>query len=304
MSTQSADRNGDFTFREEKDVDEPPVREKLKKTSIAVQSLDPANNGFTEMINKSSISKSITTESEPSSGRSTNESGEFKERICEKRNSDNASIKSQEPKCSKESKKAEKSESHIRTRSKSLIDKWSDKDSVCTKNKISSPCSEETAAKLGVEGRDRNIMSTDDEPSRGNNEHQVLKYKEIATATSPKHENLPEATELGQRRQKTPPQNKKAQQEDSLVEAIGSPRNKRTRDDFKRDYGKAYASDESSASRESPGHKSEINNDEGPNSKRQRDSNSPQPAADVKKEPVATSAIVSIAKFVYNSIVD
>lgn len=289
------------------DNGEPPVREKLKKTSITAESQNPNPSAVAEMCVPGSATVSTTTITSPEVKSAQDGPANDRGRLHRKRSFDDVEA------CEHGSKLAEKScedeGSRSRKRSKDSEDGQSDDESGTHRTKSDQFISKDNI----TEGADGSVKKPDSSPEMSNspttdNQTEQMKQSEQNAAEADKgssqHEeeaSLPkiankevDAKAAKSEKHITPPPQGDDAQNDDLKEAIGSPKNKRTRDEFTKDEDVSHPSDGTKSSKEESTAEDKGKGDEEPKSKRHRDSTSPQPKQDTEEGTSVTAANVGI----------
>ena len=302
-----------YTRTHTTDNGEPPVREKLKKTSITAESHTPGSGVVAEMGVPGAATASTTAVTNLDVKSTKDISEEERGRLSRKRSFDDVEVDEQEVKLSEKPIGGEKKDSRARKRSKDSKDDRSDDGYDCEKDRSESLLTKETTSgtvedalgdpgeslaksePYGASGRDGQRAA---ETSK-NIHHQKRRasWPELVDAGS-------DRKVVSKEKHITPPLQEDNKQEDDLKETIGSPKNKRTRDEFTKDEDIAHVDEGITDSKDEPFDAGKVKNGDEPKSKRHRDSSSPQPEEESveKKPPVATATVSSRLIMYINSI--
>lgn len=287
-----------YTRTHTTDNGEPPVREKLKKTSITAESQIPGSSSVTEMCVPSAATASTTIVTSPNVKSTKDISDEERGRLSRKRSFDDAEVDEQDYQLSEKPTGGEKKDNRARKRSRDSKNDPSDDEHGHKKDRSQSPLSEENASgpfeiakgdpdKSLAKSESGDTNETDGQSSTDTNKD-IHHHKDNASS--------PEMIEAGSDRKTTskekhitPPLDENNKREDDLRETVGSPKNKRTRDEFTNDEVISHVDKGAIDSKDDSIDVNKVKNGDEPRSKRHRDSSSPQPEEDVAEEELPTT---------------
>lgn len=292
-----------YTRTHTTDNGEPPVREKLKKTSITAESQTPGSSSVTEMCVPSAATASTTIITNPDVKSTEDISDEERGRLSRKRSFDDTEVEEQEYQLSEKPTGGEKKDNRARKRSRDSKNDPSDDEHGHKKDTSQSPLSEENASgplEIAKGDPDKSLAKSescdtnerDGQSSTETNEDTHFHKDNIPSPESIKAESDHKTT--SKEKHITPPLDEGNKREDDLRETVGSPKNKRTRDEFTNDEETSHEDKGAIDSKDDSIDVNKVKNGDEPRSKRHRDSSSPQPE-DVAEEnlPNPTTTVSS-----------
>ena len=292
-----------YTRTHATDNSEPPVREKLKKTSITAESQAPGSGTAAEMCVPGAATASITTVTSPNVKSTKGVSDEERGRLTRKRSFDDVEVDQPEYVLSEKPTRAENKDSHARKRSRDSKDDRSDNGYGRKKDRSESPLTEEkpSGAVESATGNQGESLARSESCGTNNGNRQRSTETSEDIHHHKERTSLPELVEAGSdyktasnEKHITPPLQEDNKREDDLRETVGSPKNKRTRDEFTKDEGIGHVDEDVSNSKDESIDVNKVKNGDEPKSKRHRDSSSPQPEEVTEKElPIATATVSS-----------
>ena len=296
------------------DNGEPPVREKLKKTSITAESQTLNSSTVGEMCVPGSATASTTVVTSPEIKPTQNKPDKERGRLQRKRSFDDVEAHEYESNLSEKNGEDEMKGSRCRKRSKDSEDDRSDgglehyqvkSDRSTLRGNVTGK-TENLGEKPGTSLEENKSPIIDDKTDKtdqnaagtGKDDSQ---HEE--NASPPKNITAESDSQIAEKKKHiTPPPQSDDMQKDELREVVGSPKNKRTRDEFTKDEDGNHLDDEITSSKDESITIDKAKNDEEPKSKRHRDSASPQPDEGIEEKTPLITADVRAGLFILSQV--